>query len=702
MDLSLRYNLLIEPIVLVATADGETRASLPELYALLWSDRVLDFPRLRPHQLWAWHMFLVQLAYHATDGRPVPDNAEGWRASLRALTAGWPDDEPWHLVGPIDAPAFLQPPVPEGDIGFFRQESQTPDELDILIAARNHDVKLRRMIAAEPNDWLFALVSIQTMGGFEGRGLYGVMRMNGGYGSRPFMGVRPAGVGPGAHLRRDLQVLRRHREALLADADVYEPSGHRLLSLLPWDGQESLAPADLHPLAIEICRRLRLVWRHGAMRCLYKPSSIRRIDAETRKGVTGDPWAPVLTGQDTRVLTLSVEGFGWRRTRDLLFGDTGRGEIWKRPVLGVVQPEDGAPVEIVMAGLARGQGRTNGYHERFLSVPTRAVAAALGDDGLARARAANLAMSLAEDAGMAANRCLKTALLFFLQKCPERIAFENAASLAAIEPWMRAFDARVDLAFFPALWRAIEADDDDVAPAEAWRQWLRETLLQVFRDALSGAASASSRHVLLSVRSREMLHGLLDLNLPVTEPRSAGGKRSGGAGADLVMDLLFQGLSQGALSDAEVRRLQRLDPASPDPIALAPLMRLFEHVETSNEPLVWRRVAAVARVTATAWNIHNPAVSLGGALQAIGFSESRLAELVEADFDSLTGLAHHIARRLAASNYPADLRQLASLVWRAGWDEDRANVDRRRLVAGYYLARHKDKLKSSGTVTLPA
>ena len=49
------------------------------------------------------------------------------------------------------------------------------------------------MLAPEPDDWLMALVSLQTQEGVMGAGKYGVARMNSGYGSRGCSAVvRPA------------------------------------------------------------------------------------------------------------------------------------------------------------------------------------------------------------------------------------------------------------------------------------------------------------------------------------------------------------------------------------------------------------------------------------------------------------------------------------------------------------------------------
>ena len=178
--------------------DGE-RLTLPGLFSALSRGEICGFPRLRAHQRTAWHMFRVQLAALALDraGRTdVPHEAGDWADMLRALSAaesGSDGDEPWCLaVSDRSKPAFLQTPDPGG---LKWTHVATPDALDLLITARNHELKSEVAIHAAAEDWMYALVSLQTMEGFGGRSNYGIARMNGGSSSRSFLGVVPAREG---------------------------------------------------------------------------------------------------------------------------------------------------------------------------------------------------------------------------------------------------------------------------------------------------------------------------------------------------------------------------------------------------------------------------------------------------------------------------------------------------------------------------
>ena len=197
---------------------------------------------MRPHQRHAWHAFLVQLgamAMHRVGLDTPPSDAAEWRRIIRALTKDWTDDEPWQLVvNDITKPAFMQPPARskerEQD---YKSAVSTPDELDMLVTSKNHDLKAEVAEQASPDDWTCALSTLQTMEGFGGAGNYGISRMNGGLGSRPAFSLAPVSQSPGAHVRRDIIALLEYRQELLDNNPQYPADGgEALLWTLPWDG----------------------------------------------------------------------------------------------------------------------------------------------------------------------------------------------------------------------------------------------------------------------------------------------------------------------------------------------------------------------------------------------------------------------------------------------------------------------------------
>ena len=202
------HNLLKSRCIRVETKEGQTLdADLPETLELLTADRIGTLPRLRAHQQHGWHALTTQLAALAWEqgsAKRLPETKGEWKQALRQLTPGWKNDEPWHLI-PVDeeSPGFLQPAGHENYRGTPRTRP-TPDAIDMLIATKNHELKLETATEAETDDWLFALTTIQTMGGYNGGGSYGISRMNRGFSSRICVALRPAEGGQGApRLDRD-------------------------------------------------------------------------------------------------------------------------------------------------------------------------------------------------------------------------------------------------------------------------------------------------------------------------------------------------------------------------------------------------------------------------------------------------------------------------------------------------------------------
>ena len=200
-----------------------------------------------------------------------------------------------------------------------RNSKTTPDDLDLLATAKNHDVKSSIASHAEADDWVFALIDVQTMSGYLGAGHHRIARMNGGYSSRPCLGLAPADGGLGAHLVHDIRRMIELRDRL---SHAYAPhyfdpeNGLALLWLEPWDGTNSFRMEHLDPYFIEICRRVRLGCRNGRIVGLTATSKKPRISAAEAKGDVGDHWTPVTV--DGKALSLSSVGFRYDRLQKLI------------------------------------------------------------------------------------------------------------------------------------------------------------------------------------------------------------------------------------------------------------------------------------------------------------------------------------------------------------------------------------------------
>lgn len=356
------FDLLHEPLIGWRDTHGEMHQSnLPEVLAALAANQLRDFPRLRPHQRHPWHAFLVQLAaialHHAGQTQPWLSAAD-WREALMALTSDESDGAPWCLVTPPGRPALLQAPVPGENPASWNNLLHAADALDMLVTAKNHDVKAARARHAQVDDWLFALLSLQTQEGFLGAGNYGISRMNGGFASRPGVGVATVGAW-GQRWQTDIASLLAQRERIATNYGLAHEGGHALLWLLPWSGTEALALESLDPLYIEICRRVRLAAPQGRIQAHTTGSKVARIAAKDSNGVTGDAWTPIETAKG-KALTVSRNGFDYKLMSELIAGDG--------YTLGAAWRLDGWPQDAALQAIAqatvRGQGKTEGYHER--------------------------------------------------------------------------------------------------------------------------------------------------------------------------------------------------------------------------------------------------------------------------------------------------------------------------------------------------
>ncbi len=229
LAVTLRYNLLDEPLIRTRLlAGGQPKSfSLPALFLALGQDAVRDFPAVRPHQRHPWHAFLVQLAaiaLHRAGRSDLFDSEEAWKQALLALTPEHPDGAARCLIAPHDRPAFMQAPVPGGRIDGWKNTLRAADELDMLVTSKNHDLKAARMRRAEVDDWVMALISLQTQEGFLGAGNYGISRMNGGFASRPAIGVVPKGHW-GQRWARDVRTVLTHREAIVEEQGLKDTGG---------------------------------------------------------------------------------------------------------------------------------------------------------------------------------------------------------------------------------------------------------------------------------------------------------------------------------------------------------------------------------------------------------------------------------------------------------------------------------------------
>lgn len=504
------FDLLIDRILRVESGSDRAVIALPELFSRLGRDAIDSFPGLAAHQAQAWYQLLAQLgalALFRGGLNEPPADPDVWRSLLADLTPGC-SASAWSLMGEQPAsPAFLQPPTEK--IEQFKLAAETPDALDVLVTAKNHDRKRSQAIEGEPHLWLYALVTLQTTQGFSGRGNPGIARMNGGFASRVLVDRRPNRRWGPRVVRAIRMLLTRREEILRRVPHIYQSDGGLALTWLQaWDTDQQLRMEKLDPFFIEICRRVRLAaTREGRLAGLARTANAPRVAAQALKGNLGDPWVPINLGKDdASSLTVSGNGFDYRLAQRILFP-----RDLKRPLsLKELPGEDRRDSEVHMAVLVRGQGKTEGLHERVIPLPVSVTSCLPFDEGEEESTLADLSQKMVALAGEA-RKVLRQAVLVYLQG-PENPNFKKPDAT----PTIAKYDRRIDEQFFNRLFETPKIGSDEVF--RSWQQFLRGEAAQLAKDVWRKTTPPSSRREKARAASEAVLFGGLRKRIPEAFP----------------------------------------------------------------------------------------------------------------------------------------------------------------------------------------
>lgn len=490
-------DLLKDAVLHVRRKDMGTHThSLPEVLAIL-SDAdaqhpIETFTHLMAHQRHPWHAFLVQvaaIALHHAGRTDLPTKPETWEQLLLNLTDG--AREPWTLiVEDLAKPAFLQAPLADPSERPWIEEKTTafPDTIDIVTAPKNHAPKKAVITNPAPDHWTYAMVSGQTACGWEGRTWYGSVRMNGLYGTRACVTFTPS-LDWGPWVRRDIRALLGARDEIAARYKFARRNGLALTWLVPWDERTQIPLDALDPLFIEMTRQHRMAVEDGGIVALRKGTKNTRIAARDLKGVVGDPWLPVAKDGAT-AFNISDTGFPYEKVNALLVG-----EEWELGPVGQLQPTDPERVWFVARAVNRVKGgETQGYFERILEIPGQVTHRLRTPDG--RDEMAKRSEAWVDRATKVRLQLLNKSLRRYCE-----IAGIGQIASGSLRKRARArFTAEVDEAFFPALWRHIEAGQ-----AEAVLAWTEE-LIAIAEDELMNVLD----HPTGSVNSRRKARALTE------------------------------------------------------------------------------------------------------------------------------------------------------------------------------------------------
>jgi CRISPR system Cascade subunit CasA len=479
----MRHSLLDDPLFRVRTGGEAARGrSLPQVLDALMETDDVSFEALQPHQKQAWHCFLTQLAAMAVAreiGGEPPTDAGGWRDALVGLAKG--SEAAWHLVvSDLSEPAFLQPPLPDEDVlnvNSFKTDTNTPDQLDMLVTSKSHDLKARRIEQPALEHWIFALLTLQTMQGQLGSGNYGISRMNKGYANRPFVGLTPS-LSSGGWFRRDLKMLLESR-ADTAETYDYDLTGKALLWIVPWDGEEPIDLRSCDPHYIETCRRIRF---DSDMKCYKKGSGTYRLSpSHGTNGITGDPWAPI-NREDKKVLNPSGGAFSYDMMHRILF----TGTYTKPPSLKPIEGEENIAY-VVAQTLAREQGGTEGLYERVIQIS--GYNEEYFGEGPAAAQIAAESERRLERIDDVRSKVLEPSIRVYIKDHDEDLSDDEQD---AFWSQVNRFDEAVDPSFFERLWETPDLTDEE--RYTFWDDVLLDAARTVFEESDTLCPKTSGRY----------------------------------------------------------------------------------------------------------------------------------------------------------------------------------------------------------------
>lgn len=477
-------HLLTDPVFHVTTTGGHRAVSLPDLLTLLGDDAIESIDHIQRHQQDAFYVFLASLAAmaiarfpHHADPNPWIQPPDFWRDRLRRLADPW-GDTAWQLIqDDWSIPAFLQPPLTDSGSPIVMNDDtliiHSPDSLDYIRSAQNHEIKNQRGYTAPIDQWIYSLISLQTFANYRGRGHHGNFRA---VGARNVIEVTRS-LRFGLRWQDAVRRLLTYRDEYIASFLTDSPSLIPLLWLVPWkndhsepqDSHASQIPATLlDPLAIEVCRRVRLRRTDKGYEAIELTSQHKRVNSQT---VHNDPWNPLKYGKNTDTPNAFVlrnsQGFTASILSQLIFAQGG----WHPAAMQIPCPDwpDGDLWFTASAVAYDSQKHQSaGYHNVAIRIPHTVVNDIFGGTA-SQASWGALSQSLINRAGDI-HQILEQTLT---QAAPHKAGQSQSGTLSQYAAYVKQacerFTKSWEAQFFDFLW---QCDPHDANPQIA--QWVQQ------------------------------------------------------------------------------------------------------------------------------------------------------------------------------------------------------------------------------------
>jgi len=486
-------NLLTEKMFSVRTCGVNRKETLAGVLFRLMNREDLEFLRVRPHQEEAWFAFLVQLGALCEDlGINPLASVKDFQEALFALADYF--EPSWCLLTSPAYPAFMQPLCEKG---WGNDAWTTPDDIDVLITSRAHDVKPRLMVHPELEDWVYALVSVQTTWGYGGAGNYGCLRNRGPYSARMFARIVPTSQSTSDSFRREVYLWQKQRDHIRS---LGLKGNASLLWTIPWSGleEEAIDVKDLNPFFIEVCRLYKLVkGEDGRIVCLRRSAKATRIKRTISD--VGDIWAPILVEGSERLPCALSEAPGLRKMVQILFEADASASL-------IVQDEDGPCPTLQIRGVSRDpsrQGMTVGYVNVEIPLPYTS-----DDERVRMGSRVTTWLTYVNEAQK-----------FFrsLTKSYAKAEFGagNDSELKMTSGWMVRLDQRIMDCFWSTLRATKNMEDEDAL--RQWQGMLASLLKEATRELCETAPVSTSRHYQSVAFALNLVGGFIRNQLPLVE-----------------------------------------------------------------------------------------------------------------------------------------------------------------------------------------
>ncbi|NJO64226.1 MAG: hypothetical protein HC836_40455 [Richelia sp. RM2_1_2] len=363
-------NVLIDSFIKIQDNGVVDFVNLPKLLELLMTKSTVDIVFQVDHHYMYGREFLAYLIVHCIEVANVDFNKvkewseDDWKKSLLALTDS--NLSFWNMIEPdLTKSAFLQPALEDSTTKCKDPKTyHYAAEIDIPITGKEHFVKPEK--GEDYLLWFWTLISAQMGSFYGGRGNYGTFRMNSGLGSRVFL-VRDVGFHLSENIQRDVSVILDD----FNDKD-YKPfnlKGKRLLWIYPYlDNTPQYIVNDIHPLVIEVCRRIRLKLDSNNIIADFYTSENTCIDRSFsdafKSGIVRCPYMPLQkdskTGLPVKTYSVGVGAFDLAKIEQI-FNTNGT----SHQLLGRSQKPKTNLVSVMMLELE--QGKSGAYkHYTFI------------------------------------------------------------------------------------------------------------------------------------------------------------------------------------------------------------------------------------------------------------------------------------------------------------------------------------------------